>query len=329
LTPHRSSVYTPAKGLLTRPYPHLPGKQWNEEAIAMTAERAPALLAERLERLERGEIITYARCPFALPEGDDCRFLMQQPHSRWVHKNICYDPHTGRVRGFRRRTARQAERLRGLLAEFAGAATAWLAKELPHNARAWQPDRASLRNEEEATRRLRLTARNDLLHIDAFPTRPALGRRLLRLFVNLNPTEPRVWATSEPFARLLERYGAEVGLPRPGMGRRGGFASLLSFLASPFLRGRPSDYDGFMLRFHDFLKLNDHFQDRSPKRYWYFPPGSAWLVFADGVSHAVLRGRHALEHSYFIAQETLVLPAESPAILLTRRVAPQVQRRAA
>src|SRR5271165_5909162 len=79
---------------------------------------------------------------------------------------------------------------------------------------AWQLDRVSFRPEEEATRKLRLTARNDLLHVDAFPSRPTNGHRILRLFVNLNPTEVRVWATSDPFPRLLVRFGETVGLPR-------------------------------------------------------------------------------------------------------------------
>jgi hypothetical protein len=73
-----------------------------------------------------------------------------------------------------------------------------------------------------------------------------------------------------------------------------------------------------MLRFHNFLKTNEEFQDRCRKRIWNFPPGSAWMVMTDTVSHAALRGRFALEHSYFIAPQTLALPHESPAALLER-----------
>ncbi|HXG12820.1 MAG TPA: Kdo hydroxylase family protein [Gemmataceae bacterium] len=276
------------------------------------------------ERLERGEILCYERCPFALPEGDDRRFLMEQQLRPWGHKNISYDPHTGRLAGFVRRSAEQAARLRHLLATFSEAATAWLAGELPRYARGCHPDRASLRPEEEATRRLRLTARNDLLHIDAFPTRPSHGRRILRLFVNLNPSEPRVWAISEPFDRLLARYGPQVGLPAPDdpPGRLG--RSLRRLFRFPRRRlrhpgpGHRSAYDQFMLRFHHFLKTNDDFQERGPKRFQAFPPGSAWLAFTDGIAYAEVRGRYALEHSYFITPPSLVLPAESPAALLAR-----------
>jgi hypothetical protein len=272
-------------------------------------------------RLEAAELVYYPVCPFSLPEGDDRDFLLAQGLGGRAHKNISYDPATGRASGFRRLPATQAERLRGLLAEFAEAATCWLAATLPAYAAAWRRDRVSFRPEEEATRKLRLTARNDLLHVDAFPSRPSGGWRLLRLFANINRTEPRVWITSDPFAVLLERYGARAGLPGEV---RGGWARRLGQgLLRLFHRGRRqrTPYDEFMLRLHDFLKRSDEFQERSPKRLWRFAPGSAWLAFTDAVSHAALRGRYALEHSYFVAPESLVSPDESPAALLERACA--------
>ena len=36
----------------------------------------------------------------------------------------------------------------------------------------------------------------------------------------------------------------------------------------------------------------------------------------DACSHAALRGRYALEHSYFVDPKVLALPGESPAALL-------------
>src|SRR5262249_50689649 len=168
----------------------------------------------------------------------------------------------------------------------------------------------------------------DLLHIDAFPSRPTLGRRILRLYVNLHVSAPRVWVTSERFGPLFERYGREAGLPEAGGGGwarrlRDGFLSLFD----PSRRWRTA-YDFFMLRFHDFLKKCERVQEESPKRFWVFPPGSAWLLFSDGLAHADLRGRFALDHSYFIAPETLVLPAESPACLLERACGMPVNRAA-
>jgi hypothetical protein len=200
-----------------------------------------------------------------------------------------------------------------------------LASTLPRYASAWKLDRVSFRPEEEATRRLRLKARNDLLHVDAFPTRPTNGRRILRLFVNVNLSEPRVWATSEPFGKLLDRFGTQVGLPT---GQGASWPRQVLRLLRPG-RAQASVYDTFMLRFHDYLKSNDEFQEHGPKRFWTFAPGSAWLVFTDVASHAVLRGRFALEHSYFIAPESLVLPDQSPPALLEQACGISVLNRAA
>jgi hypothetical protein len=73
-----------------------------------------------------------------------------------------------------------------------------------------------------------------------------------------------------------------------------------------------------MLRLHHFLKTNDHFQESAPKRFWSFAPGVAWLAFTDALSHADLRGRFALEHSFFVAPHSLALPDLAPAALLQR-----------
>jgi hypothetical protein len=64
--------------------------------------------------------------------------------------------------------------------------------------------------------------------------------------------------------------------------------------------------------------MNDVFQEHCSKRYWSFPPGSCWLVFTDAVSHAALRGRAAMEHSYFVSPEALLMPTAAPAACLQR-----------
>jgi hypothetical protein len=280
-------------------------------------------------RLERGEIIELPTCPFPLPEGDDMEFLRSQRLGSAAHKNISYCPHSDRIGGYRKQSRRDAERLHALLSDFSRVATSWLASVLPRYAEGWKIDQVSYRPEEEATRKLRQTARNDLLHVDAFPSRPTNGHRILRLFVNVNPTDPRVWVTSDNFARLLERFGKEVGLPtsdRPSWN-----SWLKGEIVRLFRPGRNprSAYDDFMLRFHNFLKANDHFQERCFKRFWNFQPGATWLVLTDTCSHAVLRGRFALENSYFIAPATLALPDESPSALLASAAGMPVLHRAA
>ncbi len=296
-------------------------------AASPTQSAAPGSGLE--ERLERGEVIHYPVCPFPLPRGDDHHFLLQQRLASRAHKNISFDPRTGKAAGFRRTAPEQAERLRRLFVDYSRNVTAWLARTLPRYAAGWRLDQVSFRPEEEATRKLRLKARNDLLHVDAFPSRPTNGWRILRVFANVNLMEPRIWVTSDPFGKLLARFADQVGLPT-GTG-----LDLLGQLRAGVLRlcrpGRPrrSVYDAFMLRFHDFLKSNDDFQERGPKRYWTFAPGCAWMCLTDTTSHAALRGRYALEHSYFLEPQTLALPDESPAALLEHACGRPVLRRAA
>jgi hypothetical protein len=286
-------------------------------------------MASLQERLECGEIVTFEPCPFALPTGDDLTFLTQQQLRSLNHKNISYNPTNHAVSGFVHLDDLQAARLQSLMGDFSEKAIGWLAQLLPEYARAWQPDRASLRPEEEATRKLRLTARNDLLHFDAFPSRPTRGHRILRLYANINPTDDRVWITSETFAKVLEKYGPEVGLPaqRPNTWVRKLGQGILG-LFQPNLLER-TEYDEFMLRLHHFLKTNDEFQECAARRLRHFKPGTAWLLFSDTITHAELRGQYALEHSFFVAPETLALPEKSPPVLLERMCGISVLPRAA
>ena len=104
------------------------------------------------ERLERGEVLFYPTAPFALPQGADLDFLLQQELGSLAHKNISYNPANGKVNGFVRKDSDQVETLRGIFARFSQAATDWMATLVPEYSKGWQLDRASFRPQEEATR---------------------------------------------------------------------------------------------------------------------------------------------------------------------------------
>ncbi|MCI0352417.1 MAG: Kdo hydroxylase family protein, partial [Acidobacteriales bacterium] len=144
------------------------------------------------------------------------------------------------------------------------------------------------------------------------------GWRILRLYVNIHPTASRVWATSETFGKLFEQYGVAAGLPHAFT--EGWTVRLQEGLLRLFqpAKSNRSDYDRFMLRFHHFLKTSDHFQERAPRKLWHFAPGTAWLAFTDALSHADLRGRYALEHSFFISPDALSHPEIAPAAILQK-----------
>jgi hypothetical protein len=279
-------------------------------------------------RLERGEVLFYPTSPFVLPTGADLTLLLETKLAR-LAKNVSCNPASGKLSGFVRGDADCESRLRSVFLEFSQAVTAWVAQALPRYRRGCEADEMSYRPLEEATRTLRPKARNDLLHVDAFPSRPARDRRILRVFANLNPKEPRIWVTSEPFAKLLARYGEACGLPgRHPAGWPERIRSGLRGVFHPVIRRRTT-CDAFMLRFHDYLKGNDEFQERAPKKLWTFPPGSVWVAMTDACSHAVLRGRYALEHSYFVDPSALAVPDESPAALLAKACQPSPARRPA
>ena len=268
------------------------------------------------QQLERNEIVTFDPCPFALPVQEERAFLFEQKPGSFAHKNISYNPNNGETWGLRRQSTEQAERLRSILARFADSAQSWLAKQLPGYARGWLRDRVIFHCQEEATRRLRRSARNDLLHVDAYPSRPTRGYRILRLFVNIDPIEPRVWAISGSFAELLDRFCNELDHDTVDQWKwklRQGFGSLFQQRDS-----RPTPYDAFMLRLQHLLKANEEFQEQARRTFRHFLPQTAWLALTDGFCHAELRGQFALEHSLFVAPEDLVLPEQAPFALWQR-----------
>lgn len=266
--------------------------------------------------LEEGNILFFASTPFPLPAGDQSFLLnVRQPNSAH-HKNISYRPGGRRVQGFERGTA-DRQKLLGIMDAYSRNVADWLRRFLRPYAGGWQLDFASFRSIEEEGRNMPVHKRNDLLHVDAFPTRPTNGRRILRVFTNLNPSQPRVWLTSDPFDVWAKEYGKSAGLLKLTAKAR----SRLYPMRRRVLRlmraaGIPvvdrSLYDEFMLSFHHYLKNNRQFQSGSPKSRWEFPPGSTWLVFTDMVPHAVLSGRFALEQTFLVARESLLFPERAP-----------------
>ena len=138
------------------------------------------------------------------------------------------------------------------------------------------------------------------------------------VFNNINPSDPRVWNTSETFDTLAERFAGSAGLPLPrsfALPHRA-FLKIARGLGLGSLAGSP--YDRWMLRFHHFLKEHEEFQRASVRTRWEFPPRSTWLVFTDMVSHAVLSGQYALEQTFIVSKDSLVVPEKAPVRILER-----------
>jgi 3-deoxy-D-manno-oct-2-ulosonic acid (Kdo) hydroxylase len=267
--------------------------------------------------LERGDILYFPRTPFLFPE--DQRELLRKTglSSSSHHKNIAYRPAEDKVTGFDPAAVSDPEKLREVMRNYSERALAFLWKLLPRYMEKARIDFASFRPQEEEGRDLPTKKRNDLLHIDAFPTRPTGGDMILRFFTNIHPSKPRVWMTSDPMGALAPRYAPDAGLSEVAMNPKGSMKSRI-FGTFGGVEAKRSAYDRFMLGFHDYLKFNGEYQESCAKYRFEFPPDSTWMVFTDVVPHAVLSGRYALEQTVIVRRDTLAQRENAPVEILQR-----------
>lgn len=282
------------------------------------AQADPALRSRQCcEQLEKGEVLFFSRPPFPLSDQDRVFLISQRHMDSRLHKNISYRPGEDILRGFS--DGQETEnRIHHIMRSYSSTVTAFLGRFLMPYAGRFQMDYASFRPLEEQGRDLPLHKRNDLLHVDAFPSRPTRGGRILRVFTNINPSQERIWLTGEPFPALAQRYAMQAGLS--GFCRHNGLAGRLLHLlhAAGLPAARRSAYDSFMLHFHDWLKENSQFQSSADKTRLAFPPLATWLVFTDGVPHAALSGQFALEQTFIIPASALAAPDYAPIHVLEK-----------
>jgi len=148
------------------------------------------------------------------------------------------------------------------------------------------------------------------LHIDAFPSRPNHGERILRVFSNVNPAEDRVWRVGEAFATMAQTFLPRIGKPMPGI------PALLAALR--VTKGIRSEYDHLMLGLHDNAKADLDYQRRCEQQTVHFAPGTTWLCFSDQVMHAAVSGQHMLEQTIHLPVTALYDPGSSPLAILER-----------
>jgi hypothetical protein len=282
------------------------------------AASAPARERECCRVLEEGNVLLFAETPFAISPEDRAFLLERRQAEAGYHKNIAYRPATDRVTGVARQHPEDARRLREVLGRYSRTVVAFAQDLFPGYARRWKIDYASFRPQEEAGRRLSQHSRNDLLHVDAFPTRPTRGDRIFRVFTNVNPVAPRLWRTGETFEELAGRFAVSSGI----LGRASRATVLRSLLRAASAAGLPvrvrPPYDEFMLAFHHFLKENAEYQESARSERLEFSPNATWMVFTDMVTHSVLQGQFALEQTFLIGRETLTVPEKAPIAVLER-----------
>ncbi len=172
-------------------------------------------------------------------------------------KNASYDPAADRLGGTTV-TGGDRESLKTLMRRFSDAASACVDRLLPSYRGRLTRARASFRPAEIAGRATTWRKDDTRLHVDSFPATPSGGRRILRVFTNVNPDgHPRSWRIGDDFEAVARRFADRLRLPLPGAGL---LLALVRVTKTP-----RSAYDALMLQLHDAMKGDEEFQARSPQ----------------------------------------------------------------
>jgi len=259
------------------------------------------------ERLEREGLIVL----------EDETFRLTVEESNLLHadlgdgraKNISQAPGAP-VRGTKAGET-EAARLGALMSRFSAWAHDLIVASAPSYAGALELGRTSFRP--RAVDDAPISPRKDdrRLHVDAFASQPTGGKRILRVFSNINPAgEARLWRVGEPFEAYARRWAGRARAPLPGE------AWLLERVG--LTRSRRTPYDALMLTLHDRAKLDADYQRAAPRREAAFPPGATWIVYTDTTVHAAIAGRYALEQTFYVPLSAMAAPEVSPARILER-----------
>jgi hypothetical protein len=269
----------------------------------------PALTPEAqqtaIRALESGSVLVLPHVAFELQEGEK-RFLSPK-WSDGRAKNISFDG--ARLKGARG-TPEERAALSGMIVRFAASASGLVSALFPRYAPYVRRARTSFRPQPAVGRAVSWRKDDSRLHVDAFPSRPNHGERILRVFCNVNPTEDRVWRVGEDFATM-----ASALLPRVKRAWPGAPALLAALRVT---KGVRSDYDHLMLGLHDRAKADLAYQRECEQQVVRFAPGTTWLCFSDQVMHAAVSGQHMLEQTIHLPVSALYDPSSSPLAVLER-----------
>jgi hypothetical protein len=266
--------------------------------------------ARAVAALEKGAVLFFPSLPFVIRDIE--KQFLDARVSDGKAKNISLDPSTGKLQATAL-TGETAQGLAAMIERFGAGAAGLVGALLPY--RNVERARTSYRPVQVKGRGYSRISDDRLLHVDAFPTRPMRGRRILRVFANVAPaTSPdgghRRWQVGEPFEDFARKFVPRLGPHLPGK------SWLLGSLG--ITRGRRSRYDELMLSLHDAGKLDEDFQKSSPRQAISFPPGCSWMVFTDQVLHAALGGEFALEQTFHFDVAEMADPGRAPIRILER-----------
>lgn len=272
-------------------------EDWLAPADAQESERV-------LEALEDGNVVAFDHLPFVFTEQERA---LSQSSLLGDSKNISYSSASAELKGCNA-GPEELRVLSGLLARYADYSQALVRAVLPPYTEGLQVARTSFRPQEISGRLTSWRKDDTRLHVDSFPSSPVQGRRILRVFSNVNPFgEARVWRIGGAFEDIAKRYE----LPGPLWGS----SRLLNWLH--ITKSRRTTYDHHMLRLHDNLKADAAYQAGDQLTHE-FAPGTTWMVYTDQVPHAAMRGRYAMEQTFLLPVQYMRNAQLSPVKVLER-----------
>ncbi|HIE4798106.1 TPA: Kdo hydroxylase family protein [Serratia marcescens] len=268
----------------------LPLRQW-----------AAAEASSAVSELEQGKVLFLPELAFTLSEQE--MPLLDPALVDPKRKNISYQPLSGKLTG----VAERRQQVQQLLERYYQSCRQLIAGLLPEYQEALHHPTGSLRLHPVSAWRASSSWRKDdsRLHVDAFPSRPNYGERILRIFTNINPHgEHRQWRVGEPFPELAQRF-------MPRLARYSAFSSWLQHRVR-ITKTRRSHYDHLMLQLHDAMKADGDYQQQGPQLALAFPPGSSWICFSDQTPHAAMGGQFMLEQTFLLPVNKMQDPQRSP-----------------
>ncbi|MDB5894291.1 MAG: 3-deoxy-D-manno-oct-2-ulosonic acid (Kdo) hydroxylase [Rhodoferax sp.] len=284
---------------MKNPIVEVPATRWS-------GQRPDAALTAALEG---GGVLYFPGLRFSLSDAEAAllRPDLRDPKSR----NISQPPGQGdTVKGAVGSEAELAT-LAGMMRRYREQAVGLVGDLFPGYSQHLRLEPTSYRPTEVESRQQSWRADDKRLHVDAFPSRPNRGERILRVFSNLNPAGvPRLWRVGEPFEAMAARFMPCVKPYRAWQ------ASLLQ--KARVTKSLRSEYDHMMLQLHDLMKQDAGYQRDADQLEMPFAAGSSWVCFSDQTLHAVYSGQFMMEQTFFMAPRYQNHPERSPLGILSR-----------
>lgn len=255
--------------------------------------------------LEAGKVLHFTSLEFPVPAFEQIFFTseIRNPKSR----NISLDA-SGNLKGAIGHEEVQAGL--GLMMErFRTQAQALVNSYFPYYKDYLSVAPTSFRPMQIETRNQSWRADDKRLHVDAFPSRPNYGERILRVFINVNPDNvARVWRVGEPFETIVERFIPQAAPYSAWRAKALNIAGVTKSFRS--------EYDHLMLQLHDAMKHDLNYQRNSPQLTVPFPAGSVWACFSDQVSHSAMSGQFMMEQTFNLSASNQYDTNASPLAIL-------------